>query len=78
MRLAKKQQIEWSDLPTAEEYKKSAPSDVPIIEYREPKYQCPECAEGMMCKDAMFYARSYPTTYRYTCDKCKFTEHLRF
>ena len=80
MRLAKKQeQIERKDLPTAEEYKKDAvPSTTPILEYREPVYQCPSCDSGMMCKVSMFHGKSWPTTYEYRCDKCGFIEMLRY
>ena len=71
-------QILREDLPTAEEYKKpTCPHDPTMVEYCEPKYQCPEC-DGIMCRNSMDASPSRFVQYGYRCNKCGRIEYLRY
>lgn len=65
----------YEELPTAEEYKNSQDKPTPMLEYREPKYRCPNC-DGLMCRCSMYALPAYPVQYEYRCNKCKLVEHL--
>lgn len=64
-----------TDLPTAEEYRKSigVPYDYQY-EWSEPKYICPKCGGGM-CKNKTMVLASNPPQYKYQCNKCGHVEY---
>lgn len=36
----------------------------------EPKYRCPSCIEGGMCRNETIVLCSYPPQFQYECNKC--------
>lgn len=45
-------------------------------QYSEPKFACPNCKDGGMCKDLRKILASYPPQYEYKCNKCRHIEYL--
>lgn len=43
--------------------------------YSEPKYKCPKCAVGGMCRDNQKVLTSYPPKYKYVCNACGNVEY---
>lgn len=39
-------------------------------QWSNPKFICPSCNEGGMCKDLTEVLTSVPPSYRYKCSKC--------
>ena len=39
-------------------------------EYSEPKYKCPKCDDGGMCRNETVVLCSNPPQYKYKCNKC--------
>ena len=71
-----------TNLPTAEEYEKldseylDSYFDLSLKRLSEPKYQCPKCKEGGMCRDETIILTSNPPQHRYECNKCHYvTSH---
>ena len=66
---------DYGHLPTAEEFEASI-SVTPYImkEWSDPIYQCPKCSGGM-CKNLMEICTSIPPKYRYSCNKCGYTDY---
>lgn len=44
--------------------------------WSEPKFDCPECGGGGMCKNNMVVLTSIPPQYEYRCNKCGHVEYL--
>ena len=66
-----------SELPTRDEY-----ANEPTIiltqttsEWSEPKYKCPKCGEGGMCKNLRYVLASNPARYKYRCDTCGYIDY---
>lgn len=66
--------INYSNLPTAEEYRASITMPEIMNKYSEPKYQCPKCGGGM-CRNEMVVLTSYPAKYEYSCNKCGYVDY---
>lgn len=75
--MAKTVTSQYDNLPTAEEYKSARVKPTPLVEYREPKYQCSKC-DGAMCKCSMYALPTIPTKYEYKCNKCGCVEYLTY
>lgn len=43
--------------------------------YSEPKYKCPKCSDGGMCRDNTKVLTSLPPKYEYKCNKCGHIEY---
>ena len=39
-------------------------------QWSEPKFVCPNCNEGGMCKDLTTILTSNPPSFKYQCNKC--------
>lgn len=66
-----KEQNKPLNLPTAEEYQRSAPIHKHDF---EPKYKCPKC-DGSMWLVGILSPKALNTTYyQYRCDKCRCVE----
>lgn len=64
-----------TNLPTKEEFFESELNiDLIPDQWSEPKYQCPKCDDGGMCKNLFKVLTSYPAKYEYQCNKCGHTE----
>lgn len=61
-------------LPTKEQYE--AYKKIQIQEYSEPKYQCPECKNGGMCRDESTIFLSFPAMNKYKCNRCGYVDFL--
>ena len=62
-----------NNLPTRAEYVKTSYTHTPIIETKEwsdPKYICPLCGDGGMCKNLRVVFASNPPRYKYKCNEC--------
>ena len=46
--------------------------------YSEPKFECPKCKIGGMCKRLDVVLTTYPEQYVYECNKCDHIEYLYF
>ncbi len=58
-------------LPSKEEYESAIDIEYrPFSEWSLPKYQCPKCHEGGMCRNEMKVLTSCPPQYEYKCNKC--------
>ena len=68
-------------LPSAEEYNRldaqhaQSYFDWSIKKWSEPKYICPKCKEGGMCRDETIICTSIPPKYRYECNKCHHVDY---
>lgn len=47
-------------------------------QYSEPKFDCPVCKTGGMCKDNTIILPSFPPKYQYICNSCRHVEYLTF
>ena len=64
-----------SDLPTADEYRKSIGDPYYYQrEWSETKYVCPVCGGGM-CRHETVVLTSIPPQYEYQCNKCGHVEY---
>lgn len=69
------------NLPSAEEYQKRSEKyakeyiDVTMRQYSEPRYLCPTCQAGGMCRDEHLTLLSYPPKYKYVCNKCGYIDY---
>ena len=60
-----------NDIPSKEEYMNTLIDKVlktPTMS--APKYRCPSCQEGGMCRNEIILLCSYPPQYQYECNKC--------
>lgn len=70
-----------TNLPTAEEYRNldsayvKAYFESTLKRLSEPKYQCPKCKDGGMCRDETVICTSIPPKYRYECNKCHHVDY---
>lgn len=68
-------------LPSAEEYNRMDAEysksyfDLSIRKWSEPKYICPKCKEGGMCRDETIICTSIPPKHRYECNKCHHVDY---
>lgn len=68
-------------LPSAENYNKMDAEycqsyfDWSIRKWSEPKYICPRCKEGGMCRDETMIFTSIPPKHLYECNKCHYVEY---
>lgn len=68
-------------LPSADEYNRMDADyvqsyfDYSIKRWSEPKYICPKCNEGGMCRDETAILTSIPPKHRYECNKCHFVDY---
>lgn len=68
-------------LPSAEEYRKMDEDytksyfDWSIKKWSEPKYICPKCNEGGMCRDETIICTSIPPKHRYECNNCHHVDY---
>lgn len=68
-------------LPTAEEFRQEelklleTQLDLSNRKWSEPKYICPKCKEGGMCKDETMILTSNPPQFRYECMKCHYVDY---
>lgn len=44
----------------------------------KPKFECPKCKVGGMCKRLDIVLTSYPAQYQYECNKCGHVEYLPY
>jgi hypothetical protein len=58
------------NLPSKEEYISQIRSFSSNQRMSEPKYRCPSCKEGGMCRNEMIVLCSYPPQNQYECNKC--------
>lgn len=67
---------ELTKLPSADEYEKRDKAAIESYfewssrKFSEPKYLCPKCKEGGMCRDETVVLTTLPPTSRYECNKC--------
>lgn len=71
---------DMKNLPTKDEYIQQNSYIVnPLIQqFSEPKYKCPKCESGGMCKDLTKICTSLPPKYIYQCNSCGYIEYLSF
>lgn len=68
-------------LPSAKEYAARDQDyqknyfDWSIRKWSEPKYICPKCKEGGMCRDETMILTSIPPKHQYECNKCHHVEY---
>ena len=43
-----------------------------------PKFDCPKCKVGGMCKELSFVLTTCPPQYQYTCNNCGHVDYLLF
>lgn len=69
-----------SSLPTKEEWLKTHEhnSFINTCEFSEPKFKCPKCADGGMCKNLSIVLTSNPPKYLYECFICGHVEYLEY
>lgn len=71
----------YMKLPSAEEYSRMDADyvqsyfDWSIKKWSEPKYICPKCNEGGMCRDETTILTSIPPKHRYECNKCHHVDY---
>lgn len=69
------------NLPTKDEYiehEGHIDARYPIENFSEPKYICPNCQSGGMCKDLTKVCTSLPPRYIYQCNVCGYVDYLPF
>lgn len=67
----------YKNLPTAEQYKNQIDNTIIDLgeEYSEPKYQCPFCNRGAMCRNEKILLTSNPPKRLYKCNVCERTDY---
>lgn len=69
------------DLPSAEEYQRKSEDyandliNINMRQYSEPRYVCPKCKIGGMCRDESMTYLSYPPKYKYVCNRCGYVDY---
>lgn len=65
-------------LPTEEEYQASVmpnTNSFSINRYSAPKYLCPKCKQGGMCRNESAVFCSYPPKYQFVCNNCQHIDY---